>query len=179
MRDEQRLARQKSEMINRSRQFTEQAIKTADKIYDYEQRYQGAHRSNRNAAIETVSLTKYVGLCPFCLRPTYKGLFAPGTLRRHGKRHMEGHHVLGYGRLKGIELPACVMCHQNGWAGDSRKSVLHHPSAWRVDRQNPDNSRNTLPAIVSFVLQWWVAIVIAWCIRQTLKPIRFLTGKRG
>lgn len=145
--------------------------------YDYDKRYQGNHRKNRNSAIETVSLTRNFALCPFCLRPTRKGIYKPGTLIRHKKRHMEGHHLLGYGWLKGVELPGCDLCHQFGWNGDSRKSVLHHPSAWRVNRQNPDKSRNTYPAIVSFLLQWWTAILIAFIVRQVLKLIYFLTGR--
>lgn len=150
--------------------------------YDYSQRYE-----NKEYQIERLRVKRQVQiaggknprcLCPFCLSFVPMKMFKvlPGKRnRQQNRRWMESHHI-GYGQNSRL-IAACNTCH-TGVNGNRRRSVLHHPSAWLPRHSNPELSRNTWLAQLSFGIQWRIGVGIAWLIRKVMNRT-LLTGKKG
>ena len=142
--------------------------------YNYEARYDETHDLLAVKTKKTVQLGRWnkvsVCLCPYCLRLTNLGR----TPNRPKVRWMEAHHATGYNRQLPWWLtyvPACVECHL-GPGGDRRRSKLHHPKVWMVNRRNPDLSRNTFWFTQWIRLRWLILWFTISSIKATLRLFR-------
>ena len=99
-------------------------------------------------------LTKSMGVCPFCLRPTRLGMYREhNEIRLKNNRWLESHHL--HSHWHWTLIGACNHCH-TGKDGNRRRSLLHHPAVWKQYRDHRMNHN-----------AWWVCpllIVWYWCI---------------